>query len=135
MPARTELTQPVDDLPIGVAHLYDRAFEPQRRNFADDPRVVFGAAARQEVQVEGQAHDTAIVAFDPTGQLLAWGDESPRLIDSNTGGTIRELDGHRAWLFDARFSSAGRRAVTASQDGTARVWDVSSGRSKDCMLR
>ena len=31
-------------------------------------------------------------------------------------------------MIDARFTEDGQQAVTASQDGTARVWDVQSGR-------
>jgi WD40 repeat protein len=79
------------------------------------------------VQVPGQEHGGAFLDFGPPGQLLAWGDESPRLLDSTTGETIRTFDGHRSWLLDARVSAEGRRAVTASQDGTARVWDIPSG--------
>jgi WD40 repeat protein len=39
-----------------------------------------------------------------------------------------ELRGHTAGLTVARFSQDGRQIVTASDDGTARVWDASSGR-------
>lgn len=39
----------------------------------------------------------------------------------------RALLGHRASVFGVTFSKDGRRALTASSDATARVWDVESG--------
>ena len=33
------------------------------------------------------------------------------------------LEGHTGLVVSAEFSAAGDRIVTASQDGTARVWD------------
>jgi WD40 repeat protein len=41
--------------------------------------------------------------------------------------TIVWLSGHGAIITSAAFSSDGTRVVTASEDGTARVWDVGSG--------
>jgi WD40 repeat protein len=37
------------------------------------------------------------------------------------------LLGHEDWVLKAQFSPDGRRAVTSSLDGTARVWDTSTG--------
>jgi WD40 repeat protein len=34
------------------------------------------------------------------------------------------LKGHKDWVVDAHFSPDGKRVVTASHDGTARVWRV-----------
>jgi WD40 repeat protein len=39
----------------------------------------------------------------------------------------QELKGHTDWVYAAEFSSDGKRAVTASLDGTARLWDLASG--------
>jgi WD40 repeat protein len=39
------------------------------------------------------------------------------------------LSGHRDWVTDASFSPDGTRVVTASEDGTARVWRAASGRT------
>jgi WD40 repeat protein len=38
------------------------------------------------------------------------------------------MAGHRGWVNEATYSSDGRRIVTASNDGTARVWDAGTGR-------
>ena len=37
------------------------------------------------------------------------------------------LTGHTGWVTSAQFSPDGKRIVTASADGTARVWDVDTG--------
>jgi WD40 repeat protein len=34
------------------------------------------------------------------------------------------LEGHTSWLNNAAMTSNGRRAVTSSGDGTARLWDT-----------
>jgi WD40 repeat protein len=77
--------------------------------------------------VDGQEHGGAIVDFDAAGNVLAFGDKSPRVFDSDTGELRHELQGHRSWVLDARFSGDGQRLVTTSSDGTARVWDTASG--------
>jgi U3 small nucleolar RNA-associated protein 21 len=44
---------------------------------------------------------------------------------------VRRLCGHAAQLSDLCFSRDGRRLVTASVDGTLRVWDLPTGRCVD----
>jgi WD40 repeat protein len=85
------------------------------------------SAAPPVVTLQPQQNSSARVAFDRAGQLLAYGDRSPRLFDGTTGTPIREFTGHRDWVIDARFTADGQKLVTASRDGTARVWDVASG--------
>lgn len=40
---------------------------------------------------------------------------------------VQLLSGHTRWVWDAAFSADSAYIVTASSDGTARLWDVSSG--------
>ncbi len=40
---------------------------------------------------------------------------------------VNELKGHVGWVHSAAFSRDGTRIVTASDDGTARVWEKESG--------
>ena len=49
------------------------------------------------------------------------------LWDAPTGEHIKELAGHTGIVRDIKVSSDGTRIVTASDDGTARVWDPATG--------
>jgi WD40 repeat protein len=136
----------------GTARIWDGATGQQRAELGGHQGGVLNAAFRSDdaaiatgdqegtvriwpwpapgdpVVVKGQDHGGAWVAFDPAGPVLAYGDKSPRLFDSSTGRLIAELAGHRDWLMTVAFSGRGGRAVTASLDGTARVWDTVNGR-------
>ncbi|PID58768.1 hypothetical protein CSB45_01860, partial [candidate division KSB3 bacterium] len=45
----------------------------------------------------------------------------------------RFLEGHTGSVWSAAFSPDGRRIVTASRDGTARVWDAATGAELACL--
>ena len=49
------------------------------------------------------------------------------LVDTDTGESLFELEGHEGLVRSAQFSADGDRVLTASTDGTARVWDVRTG--------
>jgi WD40 repeat protein/MinD-like ATPase involved in chromosome partitioning or flagellar assembly len=82
---------------------------------------------------------TAEVSPDGAHLLKAYGDTASIVDISNwenfsrEGGpprgwhVVAQLDGHRASVLSARYSPDGKLVVTASLDGTARVWDASSG--------
>ena len=40
---------------------------------------------------------------------------------------IQQLIGHTQWVWDAAFSADSAYIVTASSDGTSKLWDVGSG--------
>ena len=66
------------------------------------------------------------VAFSPDGKsLLATSREEVLLMDPS-GKVEQRLRGHAGWLTAARF--AGKQILTASDDGTARVWDKATGK-------
>ena len=73
------------------------------------------------------------VTFSEDGRWLAAGSD----VDENTGlGIVFDLDrktttflrGHSAGIVSIQVDGKMKRAVTASWDGTVRVWDISSGK-------
>ncbi len=44
------------------------------------------------------------------------------------GGCLRILSGHTDWVYAVAITSDGQRVVSASGDGTLKVWDLESGR-------
>lgn len=68
--------------------------------------------------------------FSPDGNFLLnlpYQETFLTLFDGHTGEIVGELRGHRAQIVDRRFSPDGSRILTASVDGTVRVWDGRTG--------
>jgi WD40 repeat protein len=40
---------------------------------------------------------------------------------------LRTLSGHTSWIYDVALSADGHRAISASADGTLKVWDLDTG--------
>jgi len=62
------------------------------------------------------------------GNLLALPGSRPRIVDAKTGKDLLELIGHRDGVRSAAFTPEGDRIATASWDGTARIWEVKTGK-------
>ena len=69
--------------------------------------------------------------FSPDGSrlLVPAFDGTIHLVPVEGGGPVRVLSGHTDLVWTARFSSDGKRAVSASDDRSARIWDLASGAS------
>ena len=67
------------------------------------------------------------IAVSPEERVIATGssDESIHLYDRSTGTTLKTLEGHFA--LGLRFTSDGRRLLSAGDDGTLRLWSVETG--------
>ncbi|MFO0951169.1 MAG: WD40 repeat domain-containing protein [Isosphaeraceae bacterium] len=79
---------------------------------------------RQGRTFEGSTSSAAtgsrIILPDPTGPAA-------RIRNVDTWAELVTLKGHSSPISSAAFSRDGTRAVTASYDGTARVWDATTG--------
>lgn len=71
---------------------------------------------------------TSCVAMSPDGAFLAIGrGDVVELVDLTIRKTVRVLAGHSGPVWDLAFSSDGALVVTASDDGTARIWETING--------
>src|SRR5262245_20175081 len=56
--------------------------------------------------------------------------------DATTGRAIRKLEhGHKGYINSVEFSPDGRELLTASDDHSARLWDVASGKPTPIVFR
>ena len=67
------------------------------------------------------------LALSPDGTTLASGGAVLRLVDMKTGKVAANLEGHDGLITGAAFASEGKSLVSASLDGTVRIWDVATG--------
>jgi len=72
--------------------------------------------------------NVATVAFSPSGKqvLAAGGQATVRILRTSDGAEVGLLRGHTGVVADARFSSDGALVVTASEDGSVRVWQAAT---------
>ena len=57
-------------------------------------------------------------------------DSTVKVWDSHAGTLVRSFRGHTGYIHDMAFSPDGRLLVSASHDGTAKVWDLTRLGSK-----
>jgi WD40 repeat protein len=85
-----------------------------------EPRITFPPPE------SGWIHPSGVnaAAYSPDGRFVLTGSYDDAWIwDAASGASICELKGHTDAIRYGAFSSDGRRAVTASEDSTARLWD------------
>jgi WD40 repeat protein/serine/threonine protein kinase len=82
----------------------------------------------QERLIRLEAAISALAIHPRRNQLAHSGEGGTvRLSNLDGGGETKLLRGHTDQIYRLRFSADGRRLVSASFDGTARVWDVEGG--------
>ena len=80
------------------------------------------------MQVSSPGDEWSAVAISPDGTRLALGGSQVLVWDLKSGKLQQTLTGHSNFVDSVKFSPDGRKLATASQDGTARVWDVAKSR-------
>ena len=83
-------------------------------------------------RLPGGSMGALVIKFNGTGTLLACAtsggdmDHRVRLYDTETGAMRHEYAGHHSLIYDLQWSSNDRFLVSASADGTAKVWSTGS---------
>jgi WD40 repeat protein len=130
--ARTETNTQIAVLAAHMGSMGSAVFSPDGRRaltVSDDNSVrLWDAEAGRQIATFTRT-GLGVAAFSPDGRLVAMPDRNTVVVrDANTGEREdRVLQGHSAAVRSAAFSPDGRRIVTASDDKTARVWDVQTG--------
>ncbi|BAF13223.1 Os03g0754900, partial [Oryza sativa Japonica Group] len=124
-------TQPINDLdfhpesPILISAAKDNTIR-----FFDFSKTV----ARKAFRVIQDTHNVRSVCFHPCGDYLLAGTDHPvaHLYDINTFTCYLSANSHdsNAAINQVRYSSTGSLYVTASKDGSLRIWD---GISAECV--
>ena len=115
----------------GHMHRVERAaFSPDSQRIVtaswDNTARVWSAAGGQLLaRIEGHTASVWNAAFSSDGQRIvtASGDNTARVWDAATGHLLARLEGHKDSVVHGEFSRDGR-ILTASRDGTARVYRV-----------
>src|SRR5207245_7528555 len=87
------------------------------------------AAAHGVGRRSGIGHVVALAPDAATFVAADLGRKTASIRDARTGKTIRELTGHSGEVLAVGYSPGGRLVATGSADGTARVWDASTGKA------
>ncbi len=108
------------------------AFSPDGRHVAagsvDGAIRIWEAQSGRSVAVL-QGHDGAVLclAYEPDGRLASAGsDDTVNLWKPTSGRKLHTFKGHTECVFAVAFSRDGRDLLSASTDGSIKVWDADS---------
>lgn len=92
------------------------------------------ASGKLERLVPGARQVMHTLRFSPDGSMLLGGEslpDGPRALiwDTGTWQLKQQFSGHKDGIRDASFAPDMRKIVTASWDGSMRVWDVATGKA------
>lgn len=86
-----------------------------------------------EVKFEAKVNGTSIqsIALSPDHRLIAWGNSYGQTIHVHefaTGKEVFQLKGHTGFIPNMAFSDDGKRLLSASIDGTRKLWNLETGK-------
>ena len=116
-----------------TAPVWRLAFSPDGQllaSYAHDGSVrIWNTGSGKQIQ-SVPSNGSFCLKFSPNGVLLAIAqvDGRVQLWDVNKKTIVQTLFGHRSYVWDAAFSSDGRRLVTVGDEGSVRVWDLDTAR-------
>ena len=99
---------------------------------------------RRQTNEPTHLNDVSAAWFSPDGKLIITTSKQVELTDSQTktaadysalvwnsatGAFVAELKGHESWINSTEFSPDSKLIVTASDDGTTRVWEAATGKT------
>ncbi len=111
--------------------LATRGPRDQFRGRSEDwPYRIWELASGQEVAtIDAHGDHYLLGPFSPNGRFLATAGgrlgQIVRVLDLVTGREVRRFEGHRGAVNAVAFARDGRSVISASDDATALVWDIS----------
>ncbi|WP_261561806.1 pentapeptide repeat-containing protein [Frankia tisae] len=135
------------ELRVETEHVWAEVLDPTGEILAtanddDSVQLWFRTTGRQLLGIPDHRGRVRSLAFSPDRRILATGcddrlvrlwrltdDPSPRLAVATDAahGSCLVLEGHTDRVYAVRFSQDGRHLASASNDGSARIWDVATG--------
>lgn len=128
--------KPTLTIPDHSDFVYGVAFSPDGKLLAscskDRSVKVFDATTgKSQATFSGMNEDVIAVAFSLDGKNVVSSGIEPGIVwwNAQTSQRLRSQGGHGVAVHELAFSKDGKRLVSAGGDGTARLWDGSSGAS------